>query len=83
MSRSLSITEARSRLLSLPDSLRPGEELQVYRHEQPVLKVIRTGIAHDPFLIMDGALAGLLPPRRHTVRTLASHYKAHLYGKKR
>ena len=85
MSKRLSITEARNRFLALPDELVPGEEVQVYRHQRPVLKVVRTGSVsgQDPFAILDSALEGLVPSQRRLPRTLAARYKTHLYGKKK
>ncbi|MBI2346433.1 MAG: hypothetical protein HYV03_06050 [Deltaproteobacteria bacterium] len=85
MTRGLSITTARQRLLALPDILRPGEGVEIYRHRRPVMKLTRLGgpSSNDPFAILDAALHKVPPPFQRVPKTLARNYKRHLYGKKR
>lgn len=85
MSRKLNITEAREKLLTLPDILRSGEEVQIYRHHQPVLKIVRMAgepAEMDPFVLLDEALKNLPSPKCHAPRSLARRYKSYLYGQK-
>ncbi len=86
MPRRLNITAARNQFLSLPESLAPGEAVEVVRHHQTVLRIIRpplTGAGKTPFALLDQTLGNLQKPLRHRPpRSLAASYKKHLYGKK-
>lgn len=84
MNYKLTVTEARNRFLHLPDMLKPGEAVEIYRHRKPVLTVMRTAKEADcnPFSIMAGALKTLPGPKEKVPENLASRYKYYLYGQK-
>ena len=85
MQKKLGITEARKKFLSLPDDLKSGEEVQIYRHHQPVLKIVRMvgePSETDPFVFLDEALKNLPSPKRSPPKSLARQYKSYRYGQK-
>lgn len=59
--------------------------MQIYRHHQPVLKIVRMvsePAEMDPFVLLDEALKDLTSPKRPVPRSLARRYKSYLYGQK-
>lgn len=89
MSKTINITEARKRLLSLPEELKNDEVVDIMRHGNVVLKIFRPmpegSSGPDPFLILDKALEELSRKKikKPVPQDLAVHYKRYLYEKKR
>lgn len=87
MTRRLNITAVRKQLLSLPESLGPGEEVEVVRHRKVVLKIVHpyAGESENPFIKLSQSLQSLETKKKRRLkipRNLASQYKQYLYGKK-
>ena len=88
MAQRLNITAVRKQLLSLPQTMVPGEFLDVIRHRRTVLRIVRTDDVgalgmKNPFTILDEALAYVSRPKKQPPRFLARDYKRYLYGKKK
>ena len=88
MTKVLKITEARKKLLTLPEELQVGDVVEIVRHGNVVLKISRPAFVEggeerrDPFALLDQALSKLSQKsKKNPPKDLAKNYKKYLYGK--
>jgi len=76
----LSVSEARERLTTLDQILKPGETLEITRHDKKYVRVELLGETTIGQRVLDSIQS--LPKPKGASKNVARNYKKHLYGGK-